>query len=90
MHSLIAQKLMHQPSLIDKARHNAERWLRRYGGDQPEYLIEWQQILARPIAEVAAIIVSQTEEAVRLRQSSPFAGFLTPAERRRVYEAFRA
>ena len=90
MHSLIAQKLMHQPSLIEKARHNVERWLRRYESDRPRALIEWQQILARPIPEIAAMIVAQTEEGVRLRQSSPFAGFLTPAERRRVYEAFRA
>jgi hypothetical protein len=30
------------------------------------------------------------EDAIRLRQSSPFAGVLTPAERRRIYEAFRS
>jgi hypothetical protein len=36
------------------------------------------------------LLVSRSERATRLRQSSPFAGVLTPAERRRVYEAFRA
>ena len=34
------------------------------------------------------IITDPGEDAARLRQSSPFAGILTQAERRRVYEAF--
>ncbi len=47
-------------------------------------------ILDRPWPEIAALITDADEAAVRLRQSSPFAGVLTPGERRRVYEAFRA
>jgi hypothetical protein len=35
-------------------------------------------------------MTSLRDKAVRLRQSSPFAGLLTPQERRRVYDAFRA
>jgi len=47
--------------------------------------------LAKWIARYgAALITAADESATRLRQSSPFAGVLTSAERRRVYEAFRA
>src|SRR5438445_7523534 len=56
----------------------------------PRALGEWREILDRPWPEIAALITDADEPAVRLRQSSPFAGVLTPGERRRVYEAFRA
>src|SRR6266702_1421641 len=62
----------------------------RYGEDAPRALDEWREILDRPWPEIAALITAADESATRLRQSSPFAGVLTPAERRRVYEAFRA
>jgi hypothetical protein len=35
-------------------------------------------------------VTEQSENAARLRQSSPFAGVLSPAERKRIYDAFRA
>jgi hypothetical protein len=35
------------------------------------------------------LITELSENATRLRQSSPFAGVLSPVERRRIYEAFR-
>ena len=62
----------------------------RYGDGAPRALDEWREILDRPWPEIAALITGTDESAVRLRQSSPFAGVLTPSERRRVYEAFGA
>jgi ribosomal 50S subunit-associated protein YjgA (DUF615 family) len=44
-------------------------------------LEEWRDILSRPWPEIAALITDADEAAVRLRQSSPFAGVLTRAER---------
>jgi hypothetical protein len=90
MHCLIAQKIGRDPRLLDVARRNLAAWLARYGDNPPRALEEWQAILARPWPEVAALITDPGEAAARLRQSSPFAGVLTPSERRRVYEAFRA
>jgi len=88
MHCLIARKIEAEPALLDIARRNIESWRARYGNEPPRALEEWRAILARPWPEVAAIIMDPGETGARLRQSSPFAGVLTPSERKRVYEAF--
>jgi hypothetical protein len=90
MHCLIARKIEADRRLLAAARRNLEKWIARYGEGAPRALEEWREILCRPWAEIAALITDADAPAVRLRQSSPFAGALTPAERRRVYEAFRA
>lgn len=89
MHCLIAQKIAAEPALLEVAKRNLAAWCQRYGEAVPRALREWQAILARPWPQIAALITDPGELAVRLRQSSPFAGVLAPAERRRVYEAFR-
>ena len=53
-------------------------------------LREWQELLKRPWQEVAARATELSDDAARLRQSSPLATLLSPAERRRVHDAFRA
>ena len=90
MHCLIARKIAADPALLDVARRNLEKWSARYGDSPPAALEEWRAILGRPWPEIAALITDPGESATRLRQSSPFAGALTQAERRRVYEAFGA
>jgi hypothetical protein len=90
LHCLIAQKIMADPSVIDIARRNLAAWRRKSAGAEPRYLEEWQQILARPWPQVAGLITEQSENATRLRQSSPFAGVPSTLERRRIYDAFRA
>jgi hypothetical protein len=86
---LIARRLKAQPELIAKARDNLKRWAKRSGPNAP-YLAEWDRVLAQPLPEVLAFITSTSPEAIRLRQSTPFVGILSPQERKRVYEAFRA
>jgi len=76
--------------LLAAARRNLATWIARYGDAGPRALGEWREILARPWPEIAALITDAGESAAHLRQSTPFAGVLTPTERRRVYEAFRA
>jgi hypothetical protein len=88
MHCLIARKIAADPALLDVARRNLTAWSARYGDSPPRALEEWRAILERPWPEIAAIITDAGETGARLRQSSPFAGVLTAAERRRVYEAF--
>src|SRR5437667_259532 len=41
---------------------------------------EWMAILERPLGEICQILCADTEEGRRLRQNSPFAGVLPPAE----------
>ncbi|HTY49124.1 MAG TPA: hypothetical protein VMB48_05485 [Steroidobacteraceae bacterium] len=89
MHALIARKLARDPSLLDKPRRNLQRWSSRWE-QPPRWAHEWRRILQRSWQEVAALITEPSERAARLRQSSPFAGVLTAAERARIYDAFRA
>ncbi len=90
LHVLIVRKIEREPSLLRLAFENLRRWKARHGSDLPAWVAEWTAILDRPWPEVAAVLTEQSENAVRLRQSSPFAGILTSDERRRVYDAFRA
>lgn len=90
LHCLIARKIGAEPALLGVARRNLEAWLARYGDSPPRALEDWRAILRRPWREVAALITDPGDDAARLRQSSPFAGVLSAAERRRVYEAFGA
>jgi hypothetical protein len=90
MHTLIARKVARAPGLLAVPRENLRRWGKRWGGDSPAWLHEWQAILKRPWREVVAFITELSPRATRLRQSTPFAGILTPQERKRIYDAFRA
>lgn len=90
MHCKIAQKISRDPGLLDKARANLERWSTRSADPLPQYLHQWQEILKRPWPEIAELITSMSEDATRLRSSSPFAGILTTEERDKIYAAFRA
>ena len=87
MHQLIAKKLQANPALLDKARHNMRRW-QASDGSARLALAEWEQILRGPVNQVAQFLSERSERATRLRQSSPFAGILTEAERRAIYESY--
>ena len=89
MHCRIAQKISRDPDLLNKARENLRRWLAKSEGRKTHYLREWEQILDCPWPAIAELITSMSEEATRLRSSSPFAGVLTEDERDQVYAAFR-
>lgn len=90
MHCKIAQKVSRRPELLDKAKANLRHWMDKSDGPQPQCFREWEEILVRPWLDVAELITSMSEDATRLRSSSPFAGFLTAEERDQIYAAFRA
>jgi hypothetical protein len=90
MHAVIARKIERDPKLLDVARRNLQRWRARWDAAPPAWFQEWGALLQQPWPRVAALIAEPSEEAARLRQSSPFAGVLTKSERDRIYEAFRA
>lgn len=83
LHRRVAERLRQDPSLLKVARANLERWLARdQAGDlAAESVREWQEILdTRSLEELCELLVSNDEDATRLRQSSPFAGVLSAAE----------
>lgn len=89
LHALVARKLLSDPTLMDQAQNNLERWKSQTPHALPSYFGEWEQVLTRRPEEVAGFLVSMHPDATRLRQSSPFATLLEPEERNRVYAAFR-
>ena len=90
LHCMIARKIAREPKLLDIARRKLERWTERSTGHAPKYITQWQALLDEPWPQLAAFITSFSARAIRLRQSSPFAGVLDPRERKRIYAAFRA
>ena len=86
LHAAVAEKIQFNPALVEKARANLSRWRTSLNGS---WLDEWQAILDGPIEGVIACLRDRSERAVRLRQSSPFAGLLSAQERRAIYESFR-
>ncbi|MCU0781698.1 MAG: hypothetical protein MUF04_11435 [Akkermansiaceae bacterium] len=83
MHRRIAGRLRDDPNaVLAKAFANLDSWLQRQAGGASEaVLVEWRKLLeTSSIAEIAAFLGSEEERAVRMRQSSPFAGVLAPQE----------
>ena len=87
----VAARLREQPGLLQVARDNLERWARLNAG-APSLLrcySEWQKILESPMEEICTLLVSDTEEARRLRRNSPFAGVLSAREVWDLKQRFR-
>jgi hypothetical protein len=90
MHCRIVQKISQDPRLLEKARSNLARWNAKIDGPKPSFLGEWEEILDKPWPKIAEMMTSMSEDATRLRSSSPFAGILNEKEREQIYAAFRA
>lgn len=55
----------------------------------PTYARGWSEILAQDVASIARFLVDPGERARELRQSSPFAGYLSPRERWQLWRETR-
>ena len=78
----VAGRLRLRPEVLEVGRANLARWSRQ-NASAPALLrcyAEWQSILDRPLEDICDLLCAETEDARRLRQNSPFAGVLSPAE----------
>jgi hypothetical protein len=64
---------------------HAKRVCRRWVDLGRRSSVEWLAILDRPWEEVRRILLDDSEEGRRLRQTDPFCGILTPEERWEIY-----
>ena len=82
-HRIIADRLRADPEkVLSHARKNLVRWAAAYSNQQrPHWMNEWAVLLDKPIVELIAVLTADTENARRLRSSSPFAGIVSPRER---------
>ncbi|MEW5983183.1 MAG: hypothetical protein AB1806_12560 [Acidobacteriota bacterium] len=86
LHEAVAAKLEADPRLLGVARDNLRRWL---ASSPAAVLYEWQRLLeSMPLPGLLNLLRSATDEAARLRQSSPFAGVLTQAERQAILSCY--
>jgi len=87
----VAARLRSDPQLLQLARDNLARWLNRNGSVPAlrRSYEEWQGILERPLDEICARLTAPTDDGQRLRQNSPFAGVLAPAEIWEIKRHFR-
>ncbi len=86
LHEAVAAKLQREPKLVELARANLKRWLAQ---ESAAPLLEWQRLLdILPLPKLLELLRSPDEDATRLRQSSPFAGLLTPAERQAILSRY--
>ena len=78
----VAARLRASPEALSIARENLDRWSRRNAGSISlmRCYSEWRDILGRPVEEICEQLCAETDEGQRLRQNSPFAGVLSPAE----------
>lgn len=87
----VAEQLLWRPEVLELARANLTRW-KRQNAACPSLLrcySEWECILSRPVAEICELLCSESDDAQRLRQNSPFAGVLSPVEVWEVKSRFR-
>jgi len=86
----VADKLERDPSLLRIAIQNIDRWLAHGVISTPERFLRWRELCEQAGSDATALksilerLRSETEEARRWRDFSPFAGVLSPAERRRI------
>ncbi|MHB1681044.1 MAG: hypothetical protein ACYCTB_11160 [bacterium] len=86
MHKVIAEKLLQNPELLQKAKENIKRW--RSQGVKVSAFKEWEDIIDSGLENTVAALKSNSEKYIRLRQSTPFTGILTSKERREIYDSF--
>ncbi len=82
-HRAVAERLAREPAILERARARVRGWLQRT--PTPHYAIAWDEVLTRPVAEIAEFLRDDAERARELRQSTPFAGTLAPRERWRLW-----
>jgi hypothetical protein len=89
MDRLVAEKIRASPHLVEIAKANLRRWMQQDEGFVHRVHAEWEEILdmLTPF-ELADFIASETPKANRLRQSTPFTGILSEAERSAILHQY--
>jgi hypothetical protein len=75
------EKIEITPWLLERARAQANRY------SNPALRREWHQLLDLPWANLRGVLLEQSEQGDRIRQSAPFGGFLSNEERIRILKS---
>lgn len=88
-HRAAVEKIRADPRVLDAARQRVAGWVRA-GGRTSGAAREWEDVLAGSVESICAFLVDPSERATALRQSTPFAGVLSPRDRWRIWRDVRA
>jgi hypothetical protein len=87
---VLSERIRRDPSTIKKAAAYAKRRLQTASSRESKELQEWLRILQTyPVPRLRRFLTDSSERAIRLRQSSPFFGALSPKERDELLRATR-
>ena len=81
MHALVAAKIRANPALFEHVKATLARWRVIVSASSQPYLIEWERLANEGVEPCLIFAVENSEQADVMRQSSPFTGILTNAER---------
>lgn len=91
MDAIIAERIRLHPEYISLAKSNLKRWMeaqKKRSSPNSRVFLDWEKILSeKTVDEIIQILLSETEDADRLRSSSPFCGILTEEERMAIFKA---
>jgi len=83
MHRMVAELFSQKPAeVIQFGLKNLERW-QLQGVDCADFKV-WTNLLFTPSFGLVEALTGGSEEAIRLRQSSPFAGLIPEEARRQI------
>ena len=91
LNRMVAEKIRRQPELMDFVRQNLDRTLREpiLSESCKNALREWRTIFSlKSFDEILSILVEDSYEGQRLRQSTPFTGILNQRERLEVFRRY--
>jgi hypothetical protein len=81
LHRLVAERITHDPALLEKVRETVARWRGTVCIASQPYLEEWECLIDQGVEACLAVAVEDSQRGAALRQSSPFSGVLTNRER---------
>jgi transcriptional regulator with XRE-family HTH domain len=90
LHRAIARRLADDPAATLQQARRTLALMRKHHPEAGSLLREWAVLLARPVEELIPALTDPSPRGRELRQVTPFAGVLSPAERAEAYRSFEA
>jgi hypothetical protein len=87
-HRVLAERIGNDPSILVHAGITLDRWIEEER-IHPEYAARWRVLLDGPSELLLQAMMEDSEASRDLRQTSPFAGCLSPRERWKVWKESR-
>lgn len=88
LHRAIVDRIREDPSVVERARRRVQQWLDT-GAVARYWAEEWEALLRRPVRDIFALLVDESEHARAMRQVTPFAGAIDPRTRWRIWREVR-